>query len=874
MRRALRVILSLALIGLSAGTAPTQAWAQFRVEAVSARPGLPAGAAAAGASAPGSAALPTLSPAPVSLGTVLPLSSVPGLRSPLPAPSAAAAAGPSAAAAAPAPAPSFKTSAQASPGVPAAAAAPAPLVRPSGGLEGVVKALSPEASKGVLPGSESRAPPVSLESQSVQSGLLFDGAPVRAQGAAVPVAASLGAPRRTGLNAVSEQGAGLPAEGVPAAAAPLLEGRLDPSTLHLPAALRFKRAAALAAHYSLLAAVPALLAAGFGLVPAAVGAAALLTRIALQKSRAGANGAAPLTEANLRETREMLLRLRRGDALSEAQRAELDERAAPFEQLLTWGEATVDYLTGRAGVDPQRAPRFWIDETSHDLHWAASVGGRLDKSGAIYMGVGFILRPLERAVGVLSHEMGHLFFGDKGWLRERLRMRGGLDGGFKTGLQDAGTASLAAALAYGVLHAALFAADPTLLLTGLAWAAGAVLSAAAALLSGLAATRQEEYRADWFSAWLSDPSWLAAYLQEEAGGGRAPRSRGARIADHLLSTHPAWETRVERLDAFSPRSQALREAVLPVSDSPWGLSGDIQAVVTGADENLTARLAERAGGAFDFRLYQGMDGALVVRAHPAKGPLLTATAGPVFESLLSAALAEHYPGARLQSSRAFVHPGLEALRESALGRELLLELAEAPVSVRWEGSWAADGPRGALNVAGADAEIVLNAAVFWKASPKALAAALAHELFHYKVLRRLRAMGIGWMDMGGLEFERLAQGVGVRVFRELGGEAADDVPGADGKGVYGGGFVRWARSEAAAETELLKSHGYASFKSLASLTAQDPAALAAELGGGNTADSVSASLASAWELYRAEARRERLWALLHPFAFLTARLSR
>lgn len=872
MRRALAILLSLALVGLSAGTAPTQAWAQFRVEAAAARPGVPGGTAAAGVSVQGPSALPGAAVVPVSLNTALPLSPVPGAVPALPSRGASAQA--SAPAAAAASAVALPVRAKAASKAPAAFAAEAAPARPAARLEALREAFPGTASKGTAPGTESRAPPASLESQAAQSRLLFDGYRVRPEAGLSAVSAAFGAPQRSRLNAVSQEAVGAGDDQAPAAPAPLLEGRLDPSTLKLPAGLRAKRAAALAAHYAFLAAVPALLAVGFGLVPMAVGAAATVARVLVQKARARANGAAPLTEANLRETREMLLRMRRGEPLSPAEQAELDERAAPFEQLLSWGEATVDYLAGRAGVDPQRAPRFWLDETSHDLHWAASVGGRLDKSGAIYMGVGFILRPLERAVGVLSHEMGHLFFGDKGWLRERLRMRGGWDGGFKTGMQDAGTATLASVLAYAVLHAALFAADPTLIVTGLVWAAGAALSAAAALLAGLAATRQEEFRADWFSAWLSDPSWLSAYLREEAGGGRAPRPMAARLTDHILSTHPAWETRVERLAAYAPKSQPLREAVLPVSDSPWGLSGDIQAVVRGVDENLTTRLAERAAGAFDFRLYQGMDGALVVRAHPARGPLLAAAAGPAFEALLASVLSEHYPAARVDSTRAFVHPAFESLRESALGRELLLELAEAPVSVRWEGSWGADGPRAALNVAGADAEIVLNSAVFWKASPKAAAAALAHELFHYKVLRRLRALGIGWLDMGGLEFERLAQGVGVRVFRELGGETADDVPGADGKGIYGQGFARWARSEAAAEVELLKSHGYGSFKSLASLTAQDPAALAAELGGENTPESVSASLDAAWDLYRAEARQERLWALFHPRAVLSVRFSR
>ncbi|TBR19400.1 hypothetical protein EPO15_14295 [bacterium] len=780
MRRLTSVVLSLILTGLSAGLAPYSAWGQVRAQAVTVGPAA-RGLGAAGVSplAPSAVSFAPTLPTAISLSATLPLAPAPALR-PSAAPAAAARAAVHAVA----------VSAFAAP-VAAVAAAPAPLAQ----------TFSPAAASlnAALPARE--AAPVSAETEVSVSGKLFDGSFLRRGASEVGVGSQVAGRARPALNpALDETAEPAPEQAPAAAAAPLLEGRLDVSAYKLPWDLRARRAVALAAHYGLMAAVPVLLGVGLGLIPLAVGGAALGVRLISERVKtARANGADELTERDLRATRELLLRHKRGEVLSDAERADLETRAAPFEQLLTWAEGTVDYLTGRLGRDPQSAPRVWIDESSHDLHWAASVGGTLDKSGAIYMGIGFVLRPLERAVGVLAHEMGHLFFGDQGKFRERLRMHGGWSGGFKTGMRDALAGAGAAAAAKAVLVALSFA-DPSFLVWGLLWTAAAFASAAVALLAGLAATRQEELRADHFSAWLTDGSWLAAFLEDEAGRGREKRGRFGRWADHLLSTHPAWETRVERLTGYA-RPQALREAVLPVSDSFWGLSGETQAVVTGADASLAEALAARAQGSYDFRLYQGMDGALVVRAHPVFGARIDGSPDRAVAALLAAALADKFPGARIARVSTSLHPAVEALSGSALGRELLAELSSSPLTLRWEAG-APGAARSAFVATGPRPEVVLNSNVFWKASPKAQAAALAAELARYRAWRAKAELS-----------DALAEGTGARVFVELKGGAADDVETPSGP-LFASAFTAWARRAdlSPAERAWVAAHPWPAFE--------------------------------------------------------------
>lgn len=796
VRRLTSVVLSLTLTGLSAGLAPYSAWGQVRAQAVPVSGTRGLGAPVVSPALSGAASFTPTLPASISLSATLPLAPSPALKVPA-ALTVTPAAAPAAQAAA---VPTLSRPAAAAVDTKAITLGGASNVLWNGGVErapaSVVAALQ-AAPNGALPAGAA-AKPASREMDASVNNRFFDGS-AKLKGDSTAVAGSQVAGRsRPALNpAVDDAPESNPETTPTPAAAPLLEGRLDISTYKLALDVRLRRVAALTAHYGLMAAVPVFLGLGFGLIPLAVGAAALGARLAFDRAKAArANGASELTEHELRATRDLLLRHKRGETLTEAENAALEERAAPFQQLLTWAEGTVDYLTGRMGLDPQSAPRVWIDESSRDLHWAASVGGTLDKSGAIYMGVGFVLRPLERAVGVLAHEMGHLFFGDKGGFRERLRMHGGWGGGFKTGMRDAGAAAGAAAVAKLAMVGLAFA-DPTFLLWGLLWTAAAFASAAVALLAGLAATRQEELRADHFSAWLTDGSWLASFLEEEAGRGREPRGRFQRWADHILSTHPAWETRIERLARYS-KPQALREAVLPVSDSLWGLSGETQAVVRGADASLAEALAAAAKGTYDFRLYQGMDGALVVRAHPVMAARLDAGPDRAVAAMLASVLAEKFPGSSIASVKTAAHPAVSALKGSSLGRALLAELAAAPITVRWEAG-APGAAASAFVASGSRPEIVLNSNVFWKASPKAQAAGLASELNRYRAWRAKVEAG------AALDAESASKGA--RVFVELGGQAADDIETPSGP-LYLSALSRWARggSLSAAERSWVAAH--------------------------------------------------------------------
>ncbi len=69
----------------------------------------------------------------------------------------------------------------------------------------------------------------------------------------------------------------------------------------------------------------------------------------------------------------------------------------------------------------------------------------------------------------------------------------------------------------------------------------------AGLLSGIAVSRQEEYRADHFGAWLANPEWSAADMRRRAA--REGRLKGwALLKRNLLANHPRNEARARRLE--------------------------------------------------------------------------------------------------------------------------------------------------------------------------------------------------------------------------------------------------------------------------------------------------------------------------------------
>ena len=82
-------------------------------------------------------------------------------------------------------------------------------------------------------------------------------------------------------------------------------------------------------------------------------------------------------------------------------------------------------------------------------------------------------------------------------------------------------------------------------IAALAWAVAAWPLAGAAILAGIAATRQDEFRADHFGGWLTHPEWLAEYLRIPG----PPRPAGiAGWWRALISEHPSDAARIRRLE--------------------------------------------------------------------------------------------------------------------------------------------------------------------------------------------------------------------------------------------------------------------------------------------------------------------------------------
>ena len=95
------------------------------------------------------------------------------------------------------------------------------------------------------------------------------------------------------------------------------------------------------------------------------------------------------------------------------------------------------------------------------------------------------------------------------------------------------------------------------------------------LLFGLAVARQDEFRADHFAAWLTQPEWVAAHFRERArfdafngtpilfqfkwlrrrGLPNFPGLEGAvdsleRLIERFITTHPTNEARVKRAESY------------------------------------------------------------------------------------------------------------------------------------------------------------------------------------------------------------------------------------------------------------------------------------------------------------------------------------
>jgi hypothetical protein len=666
---------------------------------------------------------------------------------------------------------------------------------------------------------------------------------------------------------------------------PRLDGTLDAAAYKVPAGIRFKRAGYLAAHYAGIAAFAAFLGLGLGWLPAALGFGAAAAgviggRVASNlEARNGASAFVPegTTEADLLDLREELVRLQGGEAMSEEELSDLDARSQPLTRFLEWAEGATQVLVNRAGFDGYRAPRLWYNESHSDPYAAHSSLGDLDRSSSLYIGVGFLLRPLGETLGMMAHEIGHLYHGDYGFLRERFRLNPGGQGfnrgvRFATGIAIAAT--VASAALYGaaaLIQGAALAVDPVSAAVSAGWMAAAFASAFVSLIAGFAATRQDEFRADAFSAWLTHPQWWISWLRmrrasrERAEARAEERSGLSRLWDRLMSTHPDYDSRIELLESLRPGSEVLAVPALPASASVYGLNGETTVVLKGLDQNALETVERELKGPFEAQVFfveeEGAPtGLTVVRLHRTDRVRLDAAVdGEAVDALLSAVRAD-YPEAAVVSSASRPHEVFRWAKKSRTARRVLSELNRLGVPIRWDTTLGIGDERGIFRPEGESGpEILINPAVFFKSSPKALLAVIAHEAYHAMVHARMRRIGIDWLDLGGMEFERLAHSTGLRVFRESGGDAHDDIDAIDGGAGYAEQLARWSSLSEDAHIEHLRERGYGQFARLSDLRSASPEDIAAELGIDEDPASVEAKLQAFWKFYESERNRESRW---------------
>lgn len=197
----------------------------------------------------------------------------------------------------------------------------------------------------------------------------------------------------------------------------------------------------------------------------------------------------------------------------------------------------VRVLVRRLGLPPESVPRRIV--LVNKPAYAGVSGARLGPEAIMAVGADYGKLPVRVVAAVMAHELGHLVHGDiRGMSNRLLHLMGDSEylpgyaaAFFFMGLGDLllGTASglFTAISMYAVLLApALF-----------------VLS----LASAFAFRRQAETRADDFSAWLTDPAWLAEFFSVRATDRSSLR---ARLAD-AFSMHPSMMSRIKRLR--SPR---------------------------------------------------------------------------------------------------------------------------------------------------------------------------------------------------------------------------------------------------------------------------------------------------------------------------------
>ena len=894
LRRPISILLSAALAALAPGLAPYEAWAGVAVGS--------AGTVRAG----GATAFAPAMGAPGSQG-ISPIAIAPGaMTSSLLLPDAALSLSVSDSPAAPARAlPALSAPRAQSPAPVAAPAPPARIDLRTAPARAPPSATATVASGGgVVREAETPDAPVSgkisLAAAFGLQSVRFDGAAARAPGRfdRDPVVAGAGGRlfrpnllRANGASSDREQAFDAEFEIGPEAISsgveePRLDGTLDASKYRVPAGLRLKRAGLLALHYAGIAGFASFLAMGLGWVPALAGFAAAAAAVKVSKFSAG-NGASAFlpegtTEADLLDLREDLIRQQNGEAFDENETAELNTRSEPLNRFMQWAEGAAQVLVTRAGFDGYHAPRLWYNESHSDPYAAHSSLGDLDRSSSVYIGVGFLLRPLGETLGMMAHEFGHLFHGDYGFLRERFRLNPGGQGlrnGARYAVGIGAVATLVSAALFAAsaaIQGAAVAVDPVSAAASLGWIAAAFASAFAGLIAGFGATRQDEFRADNFSAWLTHPQWWISWLRmrkasrERAFAAAPEESVLSRWWDALTSTHPDYDSRIAFLQSLSPGRDAMAIPALPAANSIHGLNGETQIVLEGLDRDALSAL-QGLSGPFEAQVFFVEDGGAstghsVVRVHRTDRAILDSTLDSKAVEAVLAAVRSVYPAAVMISAETKPHAVFRWTRASPTARRVLRALQESDVPIRWDTTLGAGDARGVFRPDGESGpEILINPAVFFKGSPKALLAVIAHEAYHARVYAHMRELGIDWLSLGGLEFERLAHSTGLRVFAELGGERHDDIDAYDGGEGYVAQFERWRALDESAHLEHLQAVGYGAFSRLSALRAMPAEDLAVELGIDEDPAVTGRKLEALWRFYQSERGRESRWGLFSFF---------
>ncbi len=656
---------------------------------------------------------------------------------------------------------------------------------------------------------------------------------------------------------------------------PELEGTLDRSKYKVPFGIRAKRAVFLGIHYGGFAAFTSFLAVALGWLPAligfsAVGAAALTYRITRNL-----NGAvSPFVEdgttgEDLLELRDDLMRLQEGESFSEEELADLDERVKPLYSFLQWAKGAAQVLVNRAGFEGYRAPQLKYFEGGADPDVAYSSLGELDRASTLYIGVGFLARPLGETVAMMAHELGHFVNKDFGFFHEYFRANS--DGvGFNRGLKwTAGITTIAsvAAIVTAFFNGTLFVIDPVSVGVAIGFLAGGFMSVVAGLLAGFAVMRQNELRADHFSSWLTNPRWWISWLRMRAGPQELEGDTRS-LWDRLMSNHPDYAARIAALESYQAPSEMQDVPQLPQSNSVYGLNGETTVLVRGMDaasqEAIEAFYAN-LNGSFEAQVFfvqqEGEPTGLgVVRLHRKDRAQLDKKTDAEAVEAVRVSAAKEYPGSEILSATSKPHEVFRWAAKSATARAALRSLKKSGVPIRWDVTLGEDDARGIFRAEGENGpEILLNAAVLFEASPKALLALIAHEAYHARVWAKMREIGIDWLNLGGLEFERLAHSVGLRVFSEVKGTSSDDLINADGGLVFDEAMEQWKSLEEDAHLKYLKEHGYESFLRLRDLRAQNPKDLAAELGLDESPESIAKKLELLGKFYQAEKKSESRW---------------